>query len=72
MFTREFTHAGSNTRVTVLLNPHGWELRQENAEGVVQSTFYRDWHRVERALRTMGLEEPFAAIQTDDDHRKPH
>ena len=56
MFTREFTHSGSNTRVTVILNPKGWELRQESEQGVIQRNFYRDWHRVERAAAIFRLQ----------------
>jgi hypothetical protein len=39
---------------------------------VIQSTFYRDWHRVERALRSIGIEEPFTGVPTDVDDRRPH
>jgi hypothetical protein len=55
MFTHEFTHAGSVTRVTIHRDSAGWELRQEGDSGVIQKVHCGDWHRVERALRSMGL-----------------
>ena len=55
MFTQEFFDAGSTTRVTVTRDAAGWELREERDHAVTRQTHYTDWHRVERALKTLGL-----------------
>ena len=61
MFTHEFTRAGSTTRVTIFREAAGWELRQESDSGEIQHAHYGDWHRVERALRSIGLGFPLRA-----------
>ena len=57
MFSREFTQPGSFPRITVVLKEHGWELSKETDQGEVQRTLYRDWHRLERALRAIGIDQ---------------
>lgn len=37
--------------------PPGWEVRDENASGVLRRVIYRDWHRVERAIAMFEQEE---------------
>ena len=42
-------------RVTVVRQPHGWEVREERDREVVRTTLYTDWHRVERAVQVLDL-----------------
>jgi hypothetical protein len=53
MTTPERADADSSTRITVIRNNTGWELREERVEetgNTVRSNTYTDWHRLERAL----------------------
>jgi hypothetical protein len=34
----------------------GWEVREERDSKVVKKVHYQDWHRVERARRTIAIE----------------
>ncbi len=34
----------------------GWEVREERDSEVVKRVRYHDWHRVERARRSIGIE----------------
>ena len=56
MLTREFTQAGHTTRFTVERDQVGWQLREERDDTVVRHLHYSDWHRVERAMRSLELE----------------
>ena len=58
MFIQEFTQPGLLTRVTVRRDTAGWQLREEQNGAVVTSMHYTDWHRLERALRTIALRHP--------------
>ena len=52
---REFTTDGSTVRVTVTRDLAGWELREERDRSVTRHLHFTDWHRVERALRSIEL-----------------
>ena len=54
MFTQEFTQ-DARTRIILTRDQDGWALREERDQTVIRLTHYTDWHRVERALRTMGF-----------------
>jgi len=64
MLTREFTQAGHTTRVTVERDQSGWQLREVRDNTLVRHLHYRDWHRVERAMRSFELEHHFGAEAT--------
>jgi hypothetical protein len=54
MFATELTHAGHTARFTITpAGSMGWEVRVEQDSHVVRRVCYSDWHRVERALRSM-------------------
>lgn len=54
MFAKQLTRSGHVTRFTVTgARSGGWELIVEQDSRVVRRVSYTDWHRVERALRTV-------------------
>jgi hypothetical protein len=55
MLTREFTQAGTTTRVSVTRVDAGWTIRAERDNATVRQVSYDDWHRVERALQAFAL-----------------
>jgi hypothetical protein len=56
MFTRSLRNADHTRRYAIVETPAGWEVRQEQDSQVVRRVEYQDWHRVERARRSFGLE----------------
>ena len=57
MYARTLTKAQQLRRFTITAQPDsGWEVRDETDRGVLRSTCYEDWHRVERARRAFALE----------------
>jgi hypothetical protein len=58
MFEKELRRSGHTTKVSVRPGDRGgWELRVEEDSRVVRQTSYTDWHRVERALSALALED---------------
>jgi hypothetical protein len=56
MFTKELTQAGHIMRfVLTEAGWNGWEIRVEQDSAIVSRAHYSDWHRVERALKTIQL-----------------
>jgi hypothetical protein len=54
MFAKELTQAGHTRRFTVSeAGVVGWEIRIEQDSRVVQQVCYTDWHRVERAMKSL-------------------
>ena len=54
MFTKAVAREGHTRRFTIgKAGSLGWELRVEEDGVVVEKVAYTDWHRVERALRTI-------------------
>ncbi len=43
-------------RYSIAVNDAGWEVREELDSRVVRQAQYQDWHRVERARRTIATE----------------
>jgi len=43
-------------RFSIAMTTSGWEVCEERDNLVVRRAQYRDWHRVERAHRTMAIE----------------
>jgi hypothetical protein len=56
MFTRQLRNADHTRRYSIAATPAGWEVRQEQDSRVVRLVEYHDWHRVERARRSMTIE----------------
>ena len=62
MFSQECNQAGHVKRLTVRLDQHGWEVREESDETVVRVEHYSDWHRVERTIQRFRVEQARAAL----------
>ena len=43
-------------RYSIAATDTGWEVREERNSEIVRKVHYQDWHRVERAIRTMTIE----------------
>lgn len=43
-------------RYSIAPTESGWEVREERDSEVVKKVHYQDWHRVERARRTIAIE----------------
>jgi hypothetical protein len=56
MFTRNLRNADHTRRFSIQVTPSGWEVRREEDSRVVRRTELHDWHRVERARRSIALE----------------
>ena len=56
MFTRHLRNADHTRRYSIAETPAGWEVRQELDSQVVRRVEYQDWHRVERARRSITIE----------------
>ena len=42
-------------RYSIAVTPTGWEVREERDSEVVRTVHYQDWHRVERARRSIRI-----------------
>jgi hypothetical protein len=56
MFTELLRNADHTRRYSIEMTPSGWQMRQEQDSQVVRVVEYHDWHRVERARRSIALE----------------
>lgn len=43
-------------RYSIAVTDAGWEVREERDHEVVRQVRYQDWHRVERARRSIAME----------------
>jgi hypothetical protein len=55
MFTKNFRNAEHTRRFSIEPTTAGWEVSEEQDSRVIKRVEYRDWHRVERARRSMAL-----------------
>jgi hypothetical protein len=56
MFIQSLRNAEHTRRYSIAATPNGWEVRQEQDSQVIRVIQYHDWHRVERARRSMAHE----------------
>ena len=56
MFSRRLHYQEHTRRYSIAPTESGWEVREERDNEVVRQARYQDWHRVERALRTITTE----------------
>ena len=54
----------NSVQVNVTRDLTGWEVREERSTGDVRVAHYSDWHRVERALRTIEFDRRTGSSQT--------
>lgn len=55
-FTKKLQFHEHTRRYSILMTTDGWEVREERDSQVVRQAHYQDWHRVERAQRSISIE----------------
>ena len=55
-FDKSFRLLEKTLRYSIAATETGWEVREERNSEVVRKVHYQDWHRVERARRTISIE----------------
>jgi len=55
-FTRQLRYLQHTHRFSILSTDSGWEVREERDSKIVRRATYQDWHRVERARRSITIE----------------
>ena len=55
-FTRKLQYLDQTRRYSIAATTDGWEVREERDSKVVRQERYQDWHRVERARRSITTE----------------
>jgi len=56
MFHKSLRYDQQTRRYSIDVTPAGWEVREERDSEVVKRVQYQDWHRVERARRSITIE----------------
>lgn len=52
-FSKQLQHLDHTRRYSISVTVDGWEVREERDSQVVRQAHYQDWHRVERAQRSI-------------------
>lgn len=55
-FTKKLQLHDQTRRYSIVVTTEGWEVREERDSQLVRQTHYQDWHRVERAQRSIAIE----------------
>jgi hypothetical protein len=55
-FNRKLQYLDHTRRYSIAATAEGWEVREERDSQVVRQARYQDWHRVERARRSITVE----------------
>jgi len=55
-FNRKLQYLDHTRRYSIAVTAEGWEVREERDSQVVRQARYQDWHRVERARRSITTE----------------
>jgi hypothetical protein len=55
-FEKSLRYLEQTRRYSIATTDSGWEVREERDSQVVRKVCYQDWHRVERARRTIAHE----------------
>ena len=56
MFSKSLKNQDQTLRFSIDATDAGWEVREERDSQVVRTVHYQDWHRVERARRSIAIE----------------
>ena len=56
VFDKRLRFQDTTRRFAILPTESGWEVREERDSEVVKKVQLQDWHRVERARRTISIE----------------
>jgi hypothetical protein len=52
-FDKSLKYQEQTRRYSIAATDSGWEVREERDREVVRAVHYQDWHRVERARRSI-------------------
>ena len=52
-FDKSLKYQHQTRRYSIAATDAGWEVREEHDREVVRTAHYQDWHRVERARRSI-------------------
>jgi hypothetical protein len=55
-FDKSLRYQEQTRRYSIVATESGWEVREERDREVVRTVHYQDWHRVERARRSITSE----------------
>lgn len=55
-FTKKMQLLEHTRRYSIVATTDGWEVRVERDSQLVRQAHYQDWHRVERAQRSISIE----------------
>ena len=55
-FDKQLKYLDNTRRYSILTTEAGWEVREERDSKIVKKVNYQDWHRVERARRSIAIE----------------
>ena len=55
-FDKRLRNDHQTRRYSIATTDSGWEVREERDSEVVRKVHYQDWHRVERARRSIAIE----------------
>lgn len=56
MFSKSLRNQQQTLRYSINATESGWEVKEERDSQVVKTVQYQDWHRVERARRSISIE----------------
>ena len=56
MFSKSLRNREQTRRYSISVTATGWEVREERDSEVVKKVQYQDWHRVERARKSIAME----------------
>ena len=56
LFDKRVRYQDNTRRFAILPTDTGWEVREERDSEVVKTVQLQDWHRVERARRSITIE----------------
>lgn len=55
-FTKKLQLLEHTRHYSIVIAEEGWELREERDSQLVRQAHFHDWHRVERATRSISIE----------------
>lgn len=56
MFSKSLRNQQQTLRYSINATETGWEVKEERDSRIVKTVHYHDWHRVERARRSIAIE----------------
>jgi hypothetical protein len=62
-FQKSVKHEEQTRSYSIAATDAGWEVREEHNGAVVKRVQHKDWHRVERARRSIAIE--LAALRNE-------